>query len=137
VGRVIVYFGDSVTADQAQFGPTDDPSKPWTVAESWSQHPDYDANLHHPDLSLIYLQHKLPFAPASLLRSPIRNSEIGSQLKITGWGASRALTPDLSQFEGVGIQRTARFPFFGSPTEADFVPAECATSITGVGIEAR
>jgi Trypsin len=124
VERTIVYWGADVTADQAQFDADDDPSKPWTVAESWLQHPDYDPNLHYPDLAVVYLQHDLPFQPAELARFRLRSSDIGSQLKIVGWGASRALTPDISQFEGIGIQRQAKFPFLGSPTQADFVPAD-------------
>lgn len=124
VGRTIVYYGPSVTADQAQFGPNDDPTKPWTVAESWFRHPDYDANLHYPDLGVIYLQHPLPFEPAALARVPLTDALIGHDMTIVGWGASKALTPDITQFEGIGIQRTARFPFLGSPTEADFVAAD-------------
>lgn len=124
VERTIVYYGASVTQDQDQFGADDDPSKPWTVADSWSSHPDYDPNLHFPDLAVVYLPRELPIRPAELLRSPLRSSEIDREMLISGWGASRALTPDLSQFEGVGVQRTARFPFLGSPTAADFVPAD-------------
>lgn len=137
VGRTIVYYGPSVTADQAQFGPDDDPSKPWTVAESWSRHPDYQPNLHYPDFGVIYLQHPLPFAPAELARFPLSDSLIGHDFTIVGWGASKALTPDITQFEGIGIQRTARFPFLGSPTVADFVPADPNNGLFDPTIRAR
>jgi hypothetical protein len=137
VGRTIVYWGADVTADQDQFGPDEDPSKPWTVAESWARHPDYDANLHFPDLAVVYLQHDLPFQPAQLARFPLRHSDIDRELKIVGWGASKALTPDLSQFEGIGIQRQAKFPFMGSPTAADFVAADPNNGLFVPQIRAR
>lgn len=137
VGRTIVYYGKSVTADQAQFGPDDDPTKPWAVAASWSRHPDYDANLHYPDFGVVYLQRELPFAPAELARFPLTNAFVGHDLKIVGWGASKALTPDITQFEGVGIQRTARFPFLGSPTVNDFVPADPNNGLFDPTIRAR
>ncbi len=124
VERTIVYYGDNVTADLSQFDAEDDPSKPWAVAETWVRHPDYVADLHYPDLAAVYLPRSLPFEPAQLARFPLRQRDIDKELQITGWGASRALTPDLSQFEGIGIQRTAKFPFLGSPTVADFVPAD-------------
>lgn len=124
VERAIVYYGEDVTADQDQFYNEDDPSQPWTVATTWVQHPDYVADLHYPDLAAVYLPRELPFQPAELLRTPLRNSDLNDQLTVSGWGASKALTPDLSQFEGVGIQRTAKIPFLGSPTVRDFVPED-------------
>ena len=137
IGRTIVYYGPSVTADQAQFGPDDDPSKPWTVAETWARHPDYDADLHYPDFAVVYLQRTLPFEPAPLFRLPLPRSLVGHDMKIVGWGASKALTPDITQFEGVGLQRSARFPFLGSPTEADFVPADPNNGLHDPTIRAR
>lgn len=137
VGRTIVYWGADVTADQDQFGPDEDPSKPWAVAESWVLHPDYDPNLHFPDLAVVYLQHELPFQPAELARFPLRHSDIDRELKIVGWGASKALTPDLSQFEGIGIQRQAKFPFLGSPTAADFVAEDPNNGLFVPRIRAR
>ncbi len=124
VERTVVYYGADAAADRAQFAGEDDPSKPWTVAESWQQHPDYVADLHFPDLAIVYLPRALPFAPARLARFKLRDSDIGEQMKISGWGASLALTPDLSQFEGAGVHRTAEFPFLGSPSAADFVPED-------------
>jgi hypothetical protein len=124
VERTIVYYGDDVTADQDQFPGEDDASKPWAVAESWAQHPDYDADLHFPDLAAVYLPRELPIEPAELARFALRSSDIGESMTISGWGASRALTPDLSQFEGIGVQRTAKVPFLGSPKASDFVPED-------------
>lgn len=137
VEHTIVYWGPSVTADQAQFGPDEDPSKPWTVAESWAAHPDYDPNLHYPDLAVVYLPHELPFKPAELARFPLRHSDIDRDMQIVGWGASKALTPDITQFEGIGIQRQAKFPFLGSPTVADFVAADPNNGLFVPEIRAR
>jgi hypothetical protein len=137
VQNTIVYWGPSVTADQDQFGPDEDTSKPWTVAESWVTHPDYDPNLHFPDLAVVYLQHDLPFQPAELARFPLRSSDIDRELQIVGWGASKALTPDITEFEGVGIQRQAKFPFLGSPTAADFVAADPNNGLLVPKIRAR
>jgi hypothetical protein len=124
VDRTIVYWGADVMADKAEFDAEDDPSKPWTVAESWEQHPDYVPDLHYPDLAVVYLPRSLPFAPAELGRFRLRDRDIGTEMKVVGWGASRALTPDISVVEGMGIQRRAKIPFLGSPTEADFVPED-------------
>lgn len=137
VERTIVYYGADVTADQDRFFGDDDPSNPWTVAATWEQHPDYDPDLHFPDLAAVYLPRALPFAPAELLRTPLRNSDLNDQLTVSGWGASKALTPDLSQFEGVGIQRTAKIPFLGSPTVRDFVPEDPNNGLFVASIRAR
>lgn len=137
VERTIVYFGADVTVDQDQFYNDDDSSKPWVVAETWASHPDYDANLHFPDLAAVYLPRALPFEPAELLRSPLRNGDVDKDMTISGWGASKALTPDLSELEGVGVQRTAKFPFLGSPTVNDFVPADPNNGLFVPAIRAR
>lgn len=137
VERTIVYYGADVTADQDSFYNEDDPSQPWTVASTWAQHPDYDADLHFPDLAAVYLPRELPMEPAELLRSPLRNGDLNDQMTVSGWGASKALTPDLSEFEGVGIQRTAKVPFLGSPTVRDFVPEDPNNGLFVPAIRAR
>jgi hypothetical protein len=137
VERTIVYYGDDVTADQDLFYGDDDPSNPWTVATTWAQHPDYDPNLHFPDLAAVYLPRELPFEPAKLLRTPLRRHDLDREMTISGWGASAALTPDLSEFEGVGVQRTARFPYLGSPTVSDFVPEDPNNGLFVPSIRAR
>jgi len=124
VDRVTVYYGPNAVADKELLGEGDDPTQPWTGVESWFRHPDYDANLHYPDLAVVYLKRSLPFEPVKLARFPLGSSAVGTQMRIVGWGASRALTPDVSQHEGIGIQRSASVPFLGSPTEADFVPED-------------
>lgn len=137
IERTIVYYGADVVADRDQFVNDDDPSKPWAVAESWAQHPDYDPELHFPDLAVVYLPRELPLRPAELARFALKKQDVGAQLTISGWGASRALAPDLSQFEGVGVQRTAKIPFLGSPTTADFVPEDPNNGLFVPAVRAR
>ncbi len=137
VERTIVYYGDDVVTDQADFVNDDDPARPWAVAESWAQHPDYVPDLHFPDLAAVYTPRALPMKPAELSRVALKKQDVGTALTVTGWGASRALAPDLSQFEGVGILRTAKVPFLGSPTVADFVPADPNNGLFDPTIRAR
>jgi hypothetical protein len=122
--RFFVYHGDDYWTDRAQLPEVPAPGQPskWARVEGWLVHPDYDPNLHHPDLAVLYLDRALPFAPLPI--SPWRLSDrwIGKQAQLVGWGGSRALTADITQVEGSGVKRSGWAPIAGSPTEADYHP---------------
>jgi hypothetical protein len=74
--------------------------------------------VNYPDMTVLFLDRELPFAPIPLKRSRVSDSQrFGT---IVGWGGKRALVPDISQVEGAGIKRSAKVRLLGSPTEDDF-----------------
>ena len=77
VERTIVYYGDNVVADQDAFYGDDDPANPWSVAETWAQHPDYDADLHYPDLAVVYLPRELPIFLAAVAAGALLGTWLG------------------------------------------------------------
>lgn len=121
---VFVYYGDDYATDVAQVPAIPPPGQPsvWARSDSWETHPDYQPALNYPDLAVIYLDRELPFDPLPLFPGPVTDRWVGKQAEVVGWGASRALTPDLSEVEGLGVKRSGLVTILGSPTEADFHP---------------
>ena len=129
VRQVFIYFGDNnYTADLGQLTPSPDgftlvppapgqPSK-WALADSFEQHPQWDANLNYPDMGVAYLDRKLPFDPMPLYRNRLDNSWINRQVTMSGWGHNLATGPISGT--GAGTQRTGVTRFLGSPTAADY-----------------
>ena len=117
-----VYFGDDYLTDVESLPDIPPPgaSSKWARAETSAVHPEYDASVNYPDLAVLFLDCELPFDPIPLDRHHITRWE--KEGKIVGWGASLALTPDLSDVEGYGIKRSANVKLLGSPTSADFHP---------------
>lgn len=125
-GQFFVYHGSDYDTDVAALPnvPAPGTASPWSKAESWAQHPDYVPSLNYPDLGVVYLDRKLPFAPMELHEQHLGRHFIGEKVTSVGWGADVALTADLSVVEGVGVKRSGRQKFLGSPTRADFDPAD-------------
>jgi hypothetical protein len=120
---MFVYYGNDyltdVETDLPNIPPPGQPSK-WARAESFTTNPTYNAGVNSPDMTVVFLDRELPFAPIPLLRQRVSNStQFGT---IVGYGGSKALTADISQVEGAGIKRTATVRLLGSPTEADYHP---------------
>jgi secreted trypsin-like serine protease len=125
-GQFFVYYGSNYQADVAMLPniPAKGSPSPWARAETWAKHPSYSASQNHPDLAFVYLDRALPFAPLPLRRTRLGSDFAGRRATIVGWGADRALTPDLSQVSGVGVKRSGRQTILGSPTAADYQPAD-------------
>lgn len=129
--QVYVYFGDNFAADFASevtdFGSSihvPAPGQPshFSKADSFEQHPDYDAELHYPDLALVFLDRALPFKPISPAYGRLGNAWNGRKATIEGWGADAAPTPTTGS--GTRVQRTGRATLLGSPTAADYHPED-------------
>jgi hypothetical protein len=124
--QVFVYFGDDAETDFDEMVPNGStlvpppPGQPshWAQADSFEVHPDYDANLNHPDLAAIYLDRKLPFDPMPIARFRIDNSYIGKKMQVMGWGAGVATGPVTA--DEYAIERTGKQSFLGNPTAADY-----------------
>lgn len=121
--QFFVYHGNDYDADVALLPEVPPPGAaytPWARAESWTVHPEYSRELSYPDLAVVYLDRELPFEPLPLYRERV-DARVGTMV---GWGASRALTPDLSEVEGAGTKRSGIAWILGTPTEADYDPAD-------------
>src|SRR6478735_4859040 len=125
--QLFVYFGDNFEADFAQLGPGPNgmlppapgqPSK-WAQADSFEQHPDWNASQFYPDLGVVYLDRKLPFAPLPISRNQLKANQ---EVTISGWGANSAPTPTTGA--GGRVQRTGKTRTLGSPTLADNHPED-------------
>ncbi|HEY0467779.1 MAG TPA: trypsin-like serine protease, partial [Polyangiaceae bacterium] len=120
--QLFVYFGDDFATDLAELGPGPNgqlppaPGQPshFAQADSFEQHPDWDATQFYPDLGVVYLDRKLPFAPLPILRSQLKSNQ---DVTISGWGANSAPTPTTGA--GGRVQRTGKTRTLGSPTLAD------------------
>ena len=130
--QLFVYYGDNFPADVAQLTTIPGtnllrppaPGQPsfFAQAESWEQHPQWDANLKSPDLAAIYLDRKLPFDPLPLARFRLDNTWIGREVTISGWGGNVATSGTTAT--GSRVQRTGITHILGSPTAADYHPED-------------
>ncbi len=125
--QLFVYFGTDFTTDFAQLGPgpngllppaPGNPSK-WAQADSFEQHPNWDATQFYPDMGVVYLDRKLPFDPLPIYRKEVKPK---TDVKISGWGANSAPTPTTGA--GSRVQRTGKTRTLGSPTLADNHPED-------------
>ena len=129
---VYAYWGNNFDADFAaipQSGITPiipPPGQPslFAQADTYEVHPDWDPNLVYPDLAVVYLDRALPFEPLDVARFHIANDFVGKTATLDGWGASQALTADISQTVGGHVQRTGFTKILGSPTKADYPPED-------------
>jgi hypothetical protein len=119
-GQTFVYFGKDYLKDQASLPEIPPPGKHsnWARAETTVVHPQFDASLNYVDMAVLFLDRELPFDPIPLNRRRVSDSTKTGI--IAGWGGSKALTPDISQVEGAGIERSAIAKLLGSPTAADY-----------------
>jgi predicted small secreted protein len=120
--RGFVYYGSDYNSDSPQLDSPSAPdtAAPWTAIENWERHPDWTAELHYPDLGVLYLARELPFAPLPMAPFHLDDRWVGHLGTSVGWGAEQALTPDLSLVSGFGVKRTGKTRILGSPTEADY-----------------
>jgi len=124
--QVFVYFGDDAAGDFSQLTRVGDllippaPGQPslWAKADSFETHPEWDPQLLHPDLAVVYLDRKLPFEPLPLARFRIDNTWLNKTATISGWGANAA--PEPRTGTGLRVQRTGNTRILGSPTAADY-----------------
>jgi len=138
--QLFVYFGDDFAADLAELGPGPNglqppaPGQPshFAQADSFEQHPDYDATQFYPDLGVVYLDRKLPFAPLPISRPQLRSNQ---EVTISGWGANSAPTPTTGA--GGRVQRTGKTRTLGSPTLADNHPEDPNPGLNSAANRAR
>jgi hypothetical protein len=106
-GQTFVYFGKDYLTDQAALPEIPAPGKrsSWARAETTVVHPKFDASVNYVDMAVLFLDRELPFEPIPLNRRRVSDSTKTGI--IAGWGGSKALTPDISQVEGAGIERSA------------------------------
>jgi hypothetical protein len=122
--QLFVYYGDNFAADKAELVPQGDgtfvppaigvPSH-FAQADSLQLHPNWDPNLIHPDMGVVFLDRKPPFDPLPFLRTRVGS---GVQVTISGWGANAG------NGSGGQVQRTGRTRTLGSPTAADYHPED-------------
>jgi hypothetical protein len=126
-GQVFVYFGDDFPTDFAAevtaegstlIVPPPGEASHFSKADTFEQHPDWDADLVYPDLGLVFLDRKLPFHPIAPARFHLGNAWVNKKVTIEGWGANEATGPTTAI--GARVLRTGRTTFLGSPTEADY-----------------
>lgn len=125
--QLFVYFGDDFAADFGELGPGPNGMQPpapgqpshFAQADSFEQHPDWNPGEFYPDLGVVYLDRKLPFAPLPLSRKELRAHK---EVSISGWGANSAPTPTTGA--GGRVQRTGKTRTLGSPTLADNHPED-------------
>lgn len=138
--QLFVYFGDNFEADFGQLGPGPNgmlapaPGQPsaWAQADSFEQHPDFDATQFYPDLGVVYLDRKLPFAPLPISRNQLKANQ---EVTISGWGANSAPTPTTGA--GGRVQRTGKTRTLGSPTLADNHPEDPNPGLNSAANRAR
>ena len=129
-GQLFVYWGDNFTQDFAQLTPQNGLLVPppvgqpsfWAKADSFETHPQWDANLEHPDMGAIYLDRKPPFDPLPLARFRLDDTWINRQVTISGWGGNVATSGTTAT--GSRVQRTGLTHLLGSPTAADYHPED-------------
>jgi hypothetical protein len=125
--QMFVYWGDNFPVDKAELTqqgvtftppPIGAPSH-FAQADSIQIHPNWDPNLIHPDMGIVFLDRKPPFDPL-----PFWRNRVGANLQVTisGWGANSTPTPTTGA--GAQVQRTGRTRTLGSPTVADFHPED-------------
>lgn len=127
--QVFAYFGDNYAADIGQLGtgtvlappPPGQPSN-WAQADSFEQHPQWNAQAYSADLAVVYLDRKPPFDALPLGRFRLDNSWVGKAATITGWGADSTPTPTTGS--GSRVERTGKTKILGSPTAADYHPED-------------
>lgn len=127
--QVFAYWGNNFNADLPGLNATGIPPAPgqpslFAQADSYDLHPDWDAALAAPDIAVVYLDRDLPFEPLPIARFRIDHDWIGKKATLTGWGASEALSADISQTVGGGVQRSGSARILGSPTAADYHPED-------------
>ena len=120
VGQTFVYFGKDYLTEQNSLPEIPPPGarSNWARVETTVVHPQFDASKNYVDMAVLFLDRELPFAPIPLNRRRVSDSTTSGI--IAGWGGSKALTPDISQVEGSGIERSATAKIVGSPTAADY-----------------
>ena len=125
--QLFVYFGDNFAVDRAELvqsgvtftpPPIGAPSH-FAQADSFTVHPNWDPNLIHPDMGVVFLDRKPPFDPLPLWRNRVAANV---NVTISGWGSNSAPTPTTGA--GAQVQRTGTTRTLGSPTEADFHPED-------------
>lgn len=129
-GEVFVYWGDNFAQDVSQItfkngfmmAPAVGQPSFWAHADSFEKHPQYDPNLKHPDIGVIYLDRKPPFDPLPLGRFRLDDSWIKRQVTISGWGGDVATSGTTAT--GARVQRTGVSTILGSPTAADYHPED-------------
>ena len=125
--QLFVYFGDNFAVDRAELTqqgvtfippPIGSPSH-FAQPDSFTVHPNWDPNLIHPDMGVVFLDRKPPFDPLPFWRNRVAAN---LQVTISGWGSNSAPTPTTGA--GAQVQRTGRTRTLGSPTAADFHPED-------------
>jgi hypothetical protein len=130
--QVFAYWGSDFAADFSMLTPLGQtlvpppPGQPslWAQADSYEVHPNWDPALAAPDMAVVYLDRKPPFEPLPVARFRIDHDWVGKKATLVGWGASGALTADISQTVGGKTQRTGSAKILGSPTAADYHPED-------------
>jgi hypothetical protein len=131
--QLFAYFGDDFATDfgklqasgQTIIVPAPGQTSTFAQADSYEVHPGWAApksSRTDPDIGVVYLDRKLPYAPLPLMRSNVDNSWIGKDAKLVGWGASRALSADITQTAGKQVERSGKAKILGTPTSADYHP---------------
>jgi hypothetical protein len=130
--QLFVYWGQDFAADlplltamgQILVPPAPGEPSVFAQADSYETHPEWDPVLLAPDIGAVYLDRKLPFAPLPVARFRLDRDWVNEKGTLVGWGASQALTADISQTVGGRIQRTGQARIMGSPTVADYHPED-------------
>ncbi len=126
--QLFAYWGDDFPTDFAALQiigqtivvpPPGQPSK-FAQADSSQAHPDFDPSLNDPDIAVVFLDRKPPFKPLQIAPFHMNNTWNGEKAKLVGWGASQALSADISQTVGLRVKRTGKATILGTPTAADF-----------------
>ncbi|MGC4086325.1 MAG: trypsin-like serine protease [Polyangiaceae bacterium] len=130
--QVYAYFGSDFATDLAALPqnpfsliiPPPGQASPFAQSDSYQVHPDWDASLTYPDMAVVYLDRALPFEPLEVARFRVDRDFVGKTGTLVGWGASAALSADISQTTGGRVQRTGFTKILGSPTQADYHPED-------------
>ena len=101
--QMFVYFGDNFAVDRAELTqqgvtfippPIGAPSH-FAQADSFTVHPNWDPNLIHPDMGVVFLDRKPPFDPLPLLPQPRRREPAGDDQRL-----GQQLGPDADDGRG-------------------------------------
>jgi len=130
--QLFVYHGQNFAADlpkltpmgQVLVPPPPGPASVFAQADSFESHPSWNPAQKAPDIGVVYLDRSLPFAPLPIARFRLEDDWINKKGTLEGWGASQALTADISQTVGGKTQRTGLATILGSPTVADYHPED-------------
>jgi hypothetical protein len=95
-----IYFGTEYT--------TNDPGFVFsTEADGYAYHDGYDPQVFgNHDIAMLHLVHDVPLTPMSLNARPLSNSDLGTQLRLIGWGLTNGSAND------PGIKRHASSAVF-------------------------